>query len=347
MLFDDVHIDALGVRLGDPLDLADAVADGRYAASEYTANALLGARVSAEFPPDLAVAAGRPALARSTAGAGDVRLLLHATSYFQGQDMWTPASYIQQHVIGGRAPAIDVDQKSNGGLAALDLAASYLTARPAGDERAAVLVTTGERFCPPGFDRFKTEAGTVMSDSGTAVVLTRRPAFARVLSIVLTSDSTLEGMYRGRSLRDAPAGGDRPLNMRARKSAFLRGRASELADISKRVAGGIIDCLDEALAETKTDLAAVRRFVLPNIGQTVHWWTRLKELGVGLGDTTWHYGRTIGHLGAGDQVAGLHHLVTTHLLAPGDRVVLAGSGYGFNWGCAVLEILRSPEWSRR
>ncbi|MEU8837409.1 3-oxoacyl-[acyl-carrier-protein] synthase III C-terminal domain-containing protein [Streptomyces sp900116325] len=43
-------------------------------------------------------------------------------------------------------------------------------------------------------------------------------------------------------------------------------------------------------------------------------------------------------MGAGDQFGGLHHLVTRRPLGPGDRVALVGSGIGFNWACAILEI---------
>ncbi|MEV7966477.1 ketoacyl-ACP synthase III family protein [Sphaerisporangium sp. NPDC088356] len=343
MLITDIYIDSVGVRLGEPVDLADVVADGRYAATEYTANGLTGAVVSDEFPPDLAIAAARQALDRGATSPSDVRLLLHATAYYQGQDMWTPSAYIQQHTIGGRAPSMEVDQKSNGGMAALALAVTYLSACDGDDD--GVMVTTGERFCLPGWDRFKSEGGTVMADGGTAILLTRRPSFARIVSVVLTSDSTLEGMYRGRTLRDAPASSEKPLNMRSRKTDFMRRRMNDLDDISRRVAGGVGECMREALAEAKTEASDVRRFVMPNIGQTVYWWTLLKEMGVGLDRTTWEYGRTISHLGAGDQAAGLDHLLLHDELEPGDRVVLAGAGYGFNWGCAVLEIIAKPGWS--
>ncbi len=343
MLLHDVYIDALGVRLGEQLDLADAVADGRYPASEHTANGLLGAVCSDdEFAPDMAITAVRQAMERGSVDPADIRLLLHASTYFQGQDIWTPASYIQQHTFGGRAPSIEVDQKSNGGMAALGLAVSYLSAC---DDDGAVVITTGERFCAPGWDRFRSESGTVMSDGGTAMVLSRRPGFARILSSVLTSDPSLEGMYRGRKLKDAPASGDKPINMRARKTEFMRKHMSDLEAISLQVAGGVGACMREALDEAKTDVADVRRFVMPNVGQTVRWWQMLAEMGIGKDRTTWEFGRTISHLGAGDQVAGLDHLLAAGELEPGDRVVIAGTGYGFNWGCAVLEIVSNPSWS--
>ncbi|QFZ24395.1 hypothetical protein EKG83_21150 [Saccharothrix syringae] len=339
----DIYLDAIGVRLGRSVDLADAVADGRYDANEYTANGLLRAVVAddGEFAPDMAVTAVERAMARSQVGPEAVRMILHASIYFQGQDMWTPASYIQQHTIGGAAPSVDVDQKSNGGMAALGLGTTFLSAC---DDDAAVLITTCDKFCLPGWDRFRSETGTVLGDGATATVLTRRPGFARVLSVVMTADPTLEEMYRGDGLRTTPAPGDRPLDLRTRKQRYMRRRLRELDEISLRIARGVGDSVVQALDEAKVELDDVKRVVLPNVGLTVRWWGLLKEMGVGPERTTWDFGRNIGHLGAGDQFNGLHHLVVDRALEPGDRVVLAGSGHGFNWASAVLEILEAPDW---
>jgi 3-oxoacyl-[acyl-carrier-protein] synthase-3 len=340
--YDNIFLDAVGVRLGEREELDAAVRTGRYAAKEYEANALTAVRVSQLPAPDLAVAAAREALARSAVPAEAFQLVLHASTYYQGQDVWTPSSYIQHNTIGGSAPAIEVDQKSNGGLAQLALAAGYLSGC---DDDAAVLLTTGERFCLPGFDRFRSESGTVMADGGTAAVLTRTPGFARVLSCELTSDSSLEEMYRGRSFHDAPTAGTTVLDLRGRKAAYMRRNLSELESISTRIASGVRDCIVSALEAAKTGIEDVRWFVMPNNGRTVHWWRLLAEMGVGSERTTWEFGRAVGHLGAGDQVAGIDHLLRTGQLQVGDRVVIAGSGYGFNWGAAVLDIVAIPRWA--
>lgn len=342
MRLHDVHIASIGVHLGQPVDLAEAVAAGRYDQSEYTANGLVQAVVAAdEFPADMAVSAVRQAMERCAVAPDSIRLMLHASLFFQGQDMWTPASYIQRYTVGGTAPSIEVDQKSSGGMAALGLAVAYLSAC---DRDSSLLITTADRFCEPGWDRFRSESGTVMGDGATATLLTRRPGFARVLSTVMTADPTLEEMYRGDGFRDAAHSGDKPMDLRRRKKAFMRGRMLELEQISLRIASGVGDCMREALDEADTKLDDVARVVLPNIGLTVRWWSLLKEMGVERERTTWDWGRTIGHLGAGDQFAGLEQLVRQGTVKPGDRVVLAGSGHGFNWGAAVVEILHTPDW---
>lgn len=345
MRLTDIYLDSLGVRLGErQVDLADAVASGRYDAAEYTANGLTGVVVSDEFPPDLGILAVRQAFERATVAPEAVRLLLHASLWFQGQDLWTPATYIQQNTIGGRAPSMHLHQMSAGGMGALGLGAGHLCAY-GDDEDAAVLLVTSDRFCDPGYDRYRTEASTVMGDGATAAVLSRRPGFARLLSVVLTADPSLEAMNRGDGLKDHPGPGDRPLDLRARRTKYMRGRIRELEELSLKVASGITDAMLTALDEAKTDLADVRRFVLPNVGLTSRWWSMLAGMGVGFDRTTWEWGRTIGHLGTGDEISGLHHLLETGALRPGDRVVLAGAGHGFYWGAAVVEILDIPPWA--
>ncbi|MCZ9343319.1 3-oxoacyl-ACP synthase, partial [Streptomyces sp. TRM76130] len=129
------------------------------------------------------------AIDRSGTDAQDISLVLHACTYFQGHDLWAPASYIQQAAVGNDCLSSEVRQLSNGGMAALELGVAYLEA---GRGRRAVLITTGDRFCPPGFDRWNTDPGTVCGDGGTAMVLSAEGGFARLRSLVTVSDPALE-----------------------------------------------------------------------------------------------------------------------------------------------------------
>src|SRR5690349_12141486 len=51
--------------------------------------------------PEMAVLAARTALERAGSDPEDLDLLLHACAYFQGHDMWPPASYVQRFSGGG------------------------------------------------------------------------------------------------------------------------------------------------------------------------------------------------------------------------------------------------------
>ncbi|WP_243704727.1 3-oxoacyl-[acyl-carrier-protein] synthase III C-terminal domain-containing protein [Micromonospora sp. KC723] len=63
-----------------------------------------------------------------------------------------------------------------------------------------------------------------------------------------------------------------------------------------------------------------------------------KPLDISSDQTTWDWGSTIGHLGAGDQIAGLAHLRRTGRLGAGQLCALVGAGGGFSWSVAVLEV---------
>lgn len=70
----------------------------------------------------------------------------------------------------------------------------------------------------------------------------------------------------------------------------------------------------------------------------------LVALDIDLDLTTWSWGRTVGHLGAGDQIAGLGHLVEDAAVNAGDHCMLLGVGAGFTWTCALVRIVEVPDW---
>jgi 3-oxoacyl-[acyl-carrier-protein] synthase-3 len=95
------------------------------------------------------------------------------------------------------------------------------------------------------------------------------------------------------------------------------------------------------------ELDQISRFVFPNVGQALLQSDYLDAFGIDQARTTCAWGQEVGHVGAGDQFGGLNHLVETGALQAGDRVVLAGSGIGFSWNCAVPEIQDVPSWGGR
>ncbi len=64
----------------------------------------------------------------------------------------------------------------------------------------------------------------------------------------------------------------------------------------------------------------------------------MQPLGLPMSRSTWELGRTIGHIGGGDHIAALDHLVRTRQLATGDRVLLVGAAAGYSVVTAVLTM---------
>ncbi len=290
-----------------------------------------------EPPAAMAAAAARAALDASGHDGGEIDLILYADVYYQGQDLWAPASYVQRVAVGNRCPAIEIRQMSNGGMAALELAANHL----GGSGGTAALLTTGDRFDPPGFDRWRSDPGTVYADGGTAVVLSRRGGFAALRSLATVSEPELEGMHRGTDPFGSAPFSHRPrVDLAAHKQNFLAGHG--LSRSVDQINSGHDETLKRALADADCSLADIDLFVLPHLGLSRLGHLYLRRWGVDQAATTWSWSRTVGHLGAGDQYAALAHLVESGALRPGQRCLLAGVGAGFTWSIAVLEIIATP-----
>jgi 3-oxoacyl-[acyl-carrier-protein] synthase-3 len=79
--------------------------------------------------------------------------------------------------------------------------------------------------------------------------------------------------------------------------------------------------------------------VVPNLGLPALKWQFLDGLGIDETKTTLAWGHRIGHLGAGDHLAALDHLITTEAVHSGDQILLAATGIGFTWSGAVLQMM--------
>ncbi|MFE2414309.1 ketoacyl-ACP synthase III family protein [Kitasatospora sp. NPDC059408] len=336
MKFDDLHIAGTALHTERTCPVEAAVRDGQYEERFAAQSGITAVAVSAgASAPELAVGAARLVLERTDTAPTDIDLVLHATVQHQGHDLWAPASYVQRHAVGNRCPAIEVKQLSNGGMAALELAAGYLTG---GSGRTGALLTTGDVFGAPGFDRWHSDPGTVYGDAGTALVLSRGSSgVARLRSLVTVSDPGLEQMHRGRDpFSRVPFEVRRPIDLGLLQQAFLEdvGRSHTVA----RITAGQDETLKRALADAECALSDLSWFVLPNFGRRRLSSAFLRPWGISEERTTWRWGRTVGHLGAGDQFAGLAFLTRSGLARTGELGLLFGIGAGFTWSCAVVEF---------
>jgi 3-oxoacyl-[acyl-carrier-protein] synthase III len=348
MRFEDIYVAGTGCQLPDPTLVADAERDGLCAHKDVWRTGIESVCIAEQAAPEMAAGAARQALCEAAADPADIDLILHASVYYQGHDLWSAASYVQRETVGNNCPAVEVRQQSNGGMAALELAAAYLASRPPGRS---ALVTTGDRFCRPGFDRWRTDPGTICGDGGTALVLTHgrgggssaagtgtgnTAGVARLHCLASVSDAGLEQLGRGNEpFAVAPLGAGAPIDTEKPRAQAI----SELGfgNVLDRLQAGQVRAVDTALAEAGMARDDIDWFVLPNLGLPKMTIQFFEPLGIDVERTTWNWGRRVGHLGAGDQIAGLSELIRSGRLGSGDRCLLAGVGIGFTWSAAVLE----------
>ncbi len=339
-----MYINGLGMVLGRRVTTASAVASGLYSERDNEADGYTAVRVADEGPAvEMAVEAANVALKRSALDPAEISLVVHACCAHQGLENLAAASYVQSRTVHGTATAVEVNQYSNGDLIALELAAGSLAARPT--PRAA-LVTTSDRFVPPVYDRYHSDQGVVFGDAATALVLSRRPGVARLLSTAVIGDASFVGLQIGDApWTDAPEPGAWPVDLAARRKQYL---AAQGVDVLMRLMVSSTrlqrECIEGALADAGATAEGMAWWVVPNMGMAVVDWDFRRRMGLDEARTTWAWGREVGHLGASDQIGGLTHLFESGSVHAGDRVALVGVGQGENYGCAVLEILEEPEW---
>lgn len=343
MRWHDIYISSVAACLGRMVSTTDAVADGRYDAGENSSSGYLGVRVSDEGPAvELAVRAANLAVARSGKSSEDFSLVVHASIAHQGLDDFASASYLQSRTVRGHATALEVRQASNGGMASLVMGAAFLAVHP---EPASALLATSDRFVPPAFDRFRTASGLLLGDGGTAMVLSRGSGVARLVSSVLVGDSTYQAMQIGNDQwSEYPGGNGWPVDTQSRVDAFVAQSGPDIfPELVQSISGIENETMERALADAELKAHDISWWVFPNMGGLTDWYA-LEELGADESRTTWDWGRRAGHLGAGDQFAGLAHLLESGKARAGDLVMLNGAGTGFSFGSAVVEILTEPAW---
>ncbi|MEU9701208.1 ketoacyl-ACP synthase III family protein [Streptomyces sp. NPDC047981] len=327
--WDGVFIGAVAAALGDTQDLEDAVSQGRYDAHDHERDSYRAVRVAPDSAlPGLVLRAAGLARDRSGVAPGDIDLVVHA---FAGHAREAGrAAHVSRELACSAATAMEVVQASNGGLAALHLVASYLSASPA---MRAALLTTVDCAAGTGADRYRTERGKVLGDGATGLVVTTGSGVARVLSTAVLGDAPEGALVRADLEWRVPEGA------RAGGGGAVGGPGGRTPDdLAAVLAEREREVLELALSEAGATVADVTRFVFPNLGRRLQGWSRRAALGIHEERTTWDWGTGVGHLRSGDQAAGLAHLLDAGELAPGDLVVLVGGGCGRSFGCAVLEM---------
>lgn len=337
MRWGQVHIAATGVWLPGRRSAEEAVRSGRYGAEEHAANRIVSVAAADTEPdggpsaPEMAVRAARVALERAGEAAQRVSTVFHSHLWFQGAELWAPASYIAERTVGSDVPAFGLQQSCNAGVASLELAAGRLGTADA------ALLTTADRFTGPSFDRWRCERGLVYGDGGTALVLSGTGGFARLLSTATRVDNSLEPVSRAVRLADDPRAVETPLDLAAGADAYTRAHGN-MRQIAQRMAEVADASVRDALTDADTTMSGIDRVVLVSTGRSRMRWQLELQLGVPEKISNWELSGTVGHLGAGDHFAGLDHLVESRQVQAGDRVLLVGGGTGYSCSSAVLEI---------
>ncbi|MFF5563136.1 3-oxoacyl-[acyl-carrier-protein] synthase III C-terminal domain-containing protein [Streptomyces sp. NPDC012623] len=272
----------------------------------------------------MAARAGLKALRRADVASADLSLIAHAG--FQDGDHYTPAAYLMR-VLGGKDTAgIEIGAASDGGAAALVTAAEHLAARP---HAKATLVTTGTRF-PDERWGYARELGYVAGDAGAAAVLTRGTGFARLVATAHVTEPQLEAQTRAREGHTGAA---------RRAPVEETGFMPHIDVLGRATHRCIRTVLDEA-AVAPADISHVVPIAIGSI--VLDLLLAGSPLGLRADDTSWTYGRHLGHAGPSDVLLALDRTFRSGALRAGEHVLVVSFGVGFRWTTALIEITRDP-----
>ncbi|MBU3863222.1 ketoacyl-ACP synthase III family protein [Streptomyces sp. 4503] len=340
-----VYLKSIGAHVPRPVSIATAVEEGRYPAQEAELHELGGAAVAGDVPaPELALLAARQAFERAGHPPQDVDLLLYASSWHQGPDGWQPQYLLQRRLVGADVLAVEVRQGCNGMFAALELAAGYL----GGSDRARhALLVAADNFGTPLIDRWRMGPGYVAGDGASAVLLTTEPSFARLLAVGSISVPEAEQMHRGAEplFPPGPTLGRR-LDFAARNADYKRQAIGDGVGTAAliRIHQQTLTVVERTLAEAGVGIGDITRVAYMNYSREIVEQRCMAALGLAMSRSTWEFGRTVGHLGASDQIISLDHLLEQGGLKPGDHILMLGVGPGVTISCAVVEIVEPAPW---
>lgn len=320
--------------------MRSAIEQGLCTPEQAAVHGMTSAAVAGDLPaPEMALRAARDAVEQCPA---DLGLLLYADTWHQGPEAWFPHYYLQRHLVGD-VLAAEVRQGCNGLFCSLELAAAYLRATPS---TSAAMLAAADNYGTPHIDRWRS-GPFILGDGACAMVLTKDTGFAQVLSVGSAAIPELEEQHRcGEPLFPPGATTGAMVDFTARDEAFVR-LSAERSDL--RLAWIVahkkmMQLVSRVLAEAGITAADLTRAAFTNLApeSIEHRW--MEVLRMPMDRSTWDYGKTVGHTGAGDPFIALHHLLATGELKAGDHVIMGGVGSGLTVSCAVVKILERPDW---
>ncbi|MFC6082858.1 ketoacyl-ACP synthase III family protein [Sphaerisporangium aureirubrum] len=335
----NMFVRSLGTFVPDAVSIEQAVRDGLYPAEEVEQFQQIGAAVAGDVSaPEMARRAVQDAYDRwCESSPRDLDLLLYPSVWHQGPNGWQPQHYLQMHLFGGHVPAYEIRSGCVGMISSLQLAASYLQADPA---HQTAMVVSADNHGTPLVDRWRMTPGAVIGDAACALLLGKDYGMAELLSVNATTipeaDAVNDGAYPlfppdatiGRGL----SFGDRHEEFRQR---LLKKQGT---GIHLKIQKTMMQQVEQTLDEAGIKLADITRVAFPH-GRREDLDGQMSWLGIGVDQTTWDYGRRVGHCGAVDQFIAFEHLVATGGLVPGDHLLMVGFGSGTSVAAAAFRVL--------
>lgn len=286
-----------------------------------------------EQPSEMGVRAAREAIERAGISPEMIDVVVYCGGAFYDYGVWSPAARIQHEIGAINAFAFEVKNGCNGGNLGLHLASRQLMTDPELEYALVVCSDVFSRLVNYGDDRLLTLFHC--SDGATAAVLRKGEPGNRLLAYAGISDGSLVDAIR------VPLGGTRipwsPEGVDGGQDRWLiedpEGLALVFSDVYLK---NYVRVVRDAVRKSGHAMADID-FLFTN--QVKH--STLDAVFDALGVPRERTLRTIeqyGHMAASDTLLALSRSLDEGRVRPGNLVVLASSGTGFNWAATVIRF---------
>jgi clorobiocin biosynthesis protein CloN2 len=338
-----IFLAGIGVFLPETISIAAAARQGLVPPDLGDDQGNSGVAVAGRIPsPEMGLRAAEEAVKSSGLSAADIGLLLYTGVWHHGPDGWGPQYYLQRHLLGDDLLAVEIRHGCNGTFSAMELAVPYLKAAP---PTCRALIVASDNFGSPLISRWNPGAGlSCLGDGASAVILDTTPGFAELLCVCTTTFSRMEEAHRaGEPLFPPGATTGTTVDFGVRSQRFQRQATSrgEWMQLLLSHHKHNFACTQQALHEAGLEAGDISRVLIHSMPRQTAV-SYLTILGFSLDQSTWSFSQTVGHLGAGDHLTALHHLVSAGQLGPGDNVLLCGFSPGMTYKAAVIRLLGVP-----
>ncbi|MEG3629938.1 3-oxoacyl-[acyl-carrier-protein] synthase III C-terminal domain-containing protein [Streptomyces poriticola] len=288
---------------------------------------------------DLAAEAAREALESADLAAADLDLIVVGNSDVPDYLGWDPSAAVARALGAHGTPTVLFTQACAAWSPALDHAAGAMALSPGTDTVLVVLVNVVSEAHSNRMD-FN---GCVASDGAVAAVLRRgHPRLRRLASAQFTNPEYADLFrieYGGAAAPLPPPG--RGLHDVSPMASVYRhfGRDPErFQAFMKEITGRLSDVVDEALARAGRERSELTRLIHLNDNQQT-FRAVADAVGIPLERTNAELARSLGHMGAADQLVCLWRHIEAGELALGDLVALTGvASPGMHWFCTIVEV---------
>lgn len=287
---------------------------------------------ASQSPTDMAIAAGRAALAASTVAADHVRWTLHAGSGYQGPMGWPAHHEVQQGIVGSAGNAIEVKQYCAAGLTMWVLASGLLAT-----DGGAVICTGADNWgWGDRFSAYRAVGGEPFSDVAHAAVLSPEQGFASILGHGTASCPNQAASWRTREAFWQHA------TLKDYQSAYRRAVDARTPEAERDSRQMLLRAVGSALTSAGISPQYVTHFIPHGSGSGEPYRSLAKAVGLPWSDELHEHQLDHGYLAVSTQAAGLIHIAQVGL--PVDSIVLLlATEYLLSVTAVLVRVVRVPQ----